>query len=77
MRKIQTSDGLPNTRRYRRQAAALPVPPPVGGTLQYLAKAIEGFTVVLLYYSSARGSFENPNQNAQEGRENRAPQPSR
>ena len=56
--KNQTSCELPNTRRYRRQAAAWPAQPPIRGTLHYLANAIEGFTIVLLYYSSGRGSFE-------------------
>jgi hypothetical protein len=44
---------------------------------QYLASAIDGFAIVLLYLLSARGRFENSNQKTQEGRENRASQPSR
>jgi len=53
------------------------VTPPIEGTLQYMANALEGFTIALLFFSSARVNFESSNQSLREGRENRAPQAKR
>jgi len=44
------------------------VTPPIQGTFEYLANATEGFTIALLYFSTARINFVRPNQNAREGR---------
>ncbi len=44
------------------------VTPPIQGTIEYLATATEGFTIALLYFSSARKNFQSPNLNAREGR---------
>jgi hypothetical protein len=35
------------------------VTPPIEGTLQYLANAIEGFVIALMYFSAVRESFES------------------
>lgn len=35
------------------------VTPPIEGTLEYLANAVEGFSIALMYFSSARESFES------------------
>lgn len=32
---------------------------PIEGTLEYLANAVEGFSIALMYFSSARESFES------------------
>lgn len=44
------------------------VTPPIGGAFQDLATATEGFTIALLYLSTAREHFESSNLNAREGR---------
>ncbi len=44
------------------------ITPPIEGTFAYLANAAEGFIIALLYFSAARGSYENSNLNAREGR---------
>ena len=44
------------------------VTPPIEGTLQYIANAVEGFTIALLFFSATRVNFESSNQNAREGR---------
>lgn len=40
------------------------VTPPIEGTLQYIANAVEGFTIALLYFSSTRVNFDSTGQNA-------------
>ena len=44
------------------------VTPPIQGTIEYLANATEGFTIALLYFSTARNNFASSNLNAREGR---------
>jgi magnesium-transporting ATPase (P-type) len=42
------------------------VTPPIEGTFQYLANAIEGFAIALMYFSSVRESFECSTSNNSE-----------
>lgn len=44
------------------------VTPPLQGTFEFLANAAEGFTIALLYLSTASEHFKRSNQNAREGR---------
>lgn len=44
------------------------VTPPIEGTLQYVANAVEGFIVALLYFSSIRVNFESSNESLRVGR---------
>ena len=48
------------------------VTPPISGTLQYLANALEGFSIALLYFSSTRVNFESPTNHFEKGAERRA-----
>ena len=79
---IVTSIGLYRLKRWARTAYVVcsvfgtvlflfmgpSVTPPIEGTIEYVANATEGFTIALLYFSSAREYFENSNQPLREGR---------